>query len=143
MVVGADGSLLGFGNGNPPFWCSTAASAEAWALQIVAGMNAFLPKMITDCQALLATASSGKEAATAGCRQLARVWAAIASFADGDLARLVDEGLLVWMPAHQASTAIGVRRKSNQTLLTSLDWRANRLADALAKLAAQQISECP
>jgi hypothetical protein len=49
-------------------------------------------------------------------------------------------GLLVWMPAHQTCKAIGVRRKSDNTLISSIDWRANRLADILAKLAAQQIS---
>ena len=40
------------------------------------------------------------------------------------------------MPAHQPLSAIGEGTLSNGKLLTGIDWRANRLVDALAKLAA-------
>ena len=40
------------------------------------------------------------------------------------------------MPAHQTCAAIGVRVLSNGDKLSAIDWRANRLVDALAKQAA-------
>ena len=40
------------------------------------------------------------------------------------------------MPAHGAIHTIGNVTKSNGAAITSIDWRANRLVDALAKLAA-------
>ena len=42
------------------------------------------------------------------------------------------------MPAHQTTAAIGTRVLSNGERLSALDWRANRLVDALAKQAAAQ-----
>ena len=55
---------------------------------------------------------------------------------DGSINRLAKDGLLVWMPAHQTSAAIGVQTLSNGDKLSATDWRANRLVDALAKQAA-------
>jgi hypothetical protein len=43
------------------------------------------------------------------------------------------------MPAHQSLSAIGERQLSNNKLLTVIDWRANRLVDALAKMAAARM----
>ena len=43
---------------------------------------------------------------------------------------------VVWMPAHTAAHDVGVRVKSDGTLLTAVDQRANDLADKLAKAAA-------
>ena len=43
---------------------------------------------------------------------------------------------VVWMPAHTAAHDVGVRVKSDGTLLTAVDRRANDLADKLAKAAA-------
>ena len=40
------------------------------------------------------------------------------------------------MPAHGALHTIGLREKSDGCPVTSLDWRANRLADAVAKAGA-------
>ncbi len=40
------------------------------------------------------------------------------------------------MPAHQGVEAIGEKKLSDGSRLSPVDWRANRLADALAKMAA-------
>ena len=40
------------------------------------------------------------------------------------------------MPAHSSATAVGVARRSDGELLTFGDWRANRLADVVAKRVA-------
>ena len=46
---------------------------------------------------------------------------------------------MFWMPSHTSEMSMGVNLKRNaygqQTLVTHLDWRANRLADILAKTA--------
>ncbi len=55
---------------------------------------------------------------------------------DGDSDQLSD--LLVWMPAHQTLHAVGSAKSSDGELLTAIDWRANRLVDAMAKLHAHR-----
>jgi hypothetical protein len=139
VVVGPDGSLAGFGFGVPPTWVATAAAAEAWALHIALTQSLFPPLLRTDCQSLLTIAAEGSAQATAASRPLARIWALIAGSLDGDTAKLVRDGLLAWMPAHQSLGAIGTRELSNGKLLTGRDWRANRLVDALAKMAAAKM----
>ena len=52
---------------------------------------------------------------------------------------LLTGGLLAWQPAHLAMVAIGERKLSNGARLTAADWRANRLADGMAKFAARRI----
>ena len=50
-----------------------------------------------------------------------------------------DDGVatpVVWMPAHTAAGAIGSACDSKGRRVTALMWRANRLADGLAKQAA-------
>ena len=47
--------------------------------------------------------------------------------------------LLVWQPAHQTVQAIGQRHRSDSKKISTADWRANRLVDALAKQAAEQV----
>ena len=49
---------------------------------------------------------------------------------------MLEDGKLVWMPAHQRIGSVGVASKSDVNKLTMLEWRANRLADGLAKQAA-------
>ena len=49
---------------------------------------------------------------------------------------LTDQQLLVWMPAHLARSMVGESKLSNGQRLSTVDWRANRLVDALAKLDA-------
>ena len=50
----------------------------------------------------------------------------------GRFLAIVNSGKLVWMPAHKSHLAVGVATKSDGQLLTTTDWRANRLVDCLA-----------
>ena len=65
---------------------------------------------------------------------LGRVWSVIAGILDEDVSSLVLSGKLVWLPAHCARTNVGQSRLSNGKRMTAIDWRANHLADILAKL---------
>jgi len=139
VVTSTDGDLLGFGQGLPPSWCTTAASAEAWALHIVLTCCPFPPQMRTDCLSLLRVAEEGTRKAVDATKQLARIWVLIAGSLDNDVSTLTNEGLLVWMPAHQSLCVVGEAKLSNGRRLTATDWRANRLVDALAKRAAKEV----
>ena len=136
VVVSDSHELLGYGHGCPPLWCNTAAAAEAWALSMALMLCPFPPRMKTDCLSLLRTAEGGLASATASSRPLARIWCRIGNAMDGNIGSLAADDLLVWMPAHQTTAAIGARILSNGELLSAIDWRANRLVDALAKQAA-------
>ena len=50
---------------------------------------------------------------------------------------------LVWMPAHTTIASVGEVKMSNGSRLTTVDWRANRLVDALAKLSALEAQYLP
>ena len=78
----------------------------------------------------MTTARAGTAAATAGSNPNARIWHMITQALDGDVTKLADK--LVWMPAHQGTSAIGYIIKSNGKRLSSIDYRANRLVDKLA-----------
>ena len=76
----------------------------------------------------------GVEAATGASKRLARVWTMTAGAANGcfhDAAMRT-----TWMPSHGALHTIGTVMDSNGQPITALMWRANRLADILAKHAA-------
>jgi hypothetical protein len=105
-------------------------------LHQVLAQSEFVPSMRTDCLALIATAAAGVERATNPRKQLARIWSLVAKILDGNLQQLANHCMLVWMPAHNSPAAIGEVKMSNGARLTHVDWRANRLADGLAKLAA-------
>ena len=139
VVTSVQGKLLAYGMGWPPSWCSTAAAAEAWALHIVIETCPFPPSMRTDYQALLKTAQAGTQSATGAARPLARVWKRIAANVGADISLLMDRGLLVWLPAHTNHNAVGEVLLSNGTRLSHVDWRANRLVDQLAKVAAKAL----
>ena len=62
----------------------------------------------------------------------------IAAILDGDISGLASDKKLVWMPAHQTASRIGTARKSDDTLLTTREWRPNQLFDGQDKLAAQR-----
>ena len=100
----------------------------------------FTPPIRTDCQALLTTAIAGTSCATHHDRPLARVWNMIAHATDGEVDVLVSSGNLVWMPAHKSHHAVGSALLSNGTVLSTTDWRANRLVDCLAKAAAKSLA---
>ena len=85
---------------------------------------------------ILATASTGTANATAPTRPHAHIWCRISAILSEDVAVLTNRGLLTWMPAHGSMATIGHAVKSDGNLVSALDWRANRLADGLAKDAA-------
>ncbi len=132
---GSEG-LIAYGGGVPPWWCRTAAAAEAWALFIVLSFSSSVPVIKTDCMALLINAQAGFIAATLPSKMLARVWNLIGGTVDGDFTALADPRRLVWMPAHQGFGAIFSKTLSNGKLYSVVDWRANRLVDAIAKCFA-------
>eukprot|EP00973_Karenia_brevis_P030686 4231383-Karenia_brevis.AAC.1 len=125
--------------GVPPQWCSTAAAAETWALLEVLRLSVTIPRMRTDCQSLIKVARQGLESAVRADRPLARIWREIGRILDGDITVLERHSLLVWQPAHQSVQTIGQRRGSDGRKITAVGWRANRLADALAKQGAEMI----
>ena len=127
--------LLAFGGGVPPPWCNTAAAAEAWALLMAISHSVALPRIITDCKGLLDTAEAGFAAATAPSRVLARVWVAINVALDNKFVDLATA--LAWFPAHQTAAMIGHPVRRTGKILTVVHWRANRLADAVAKAFAR------
>ena len=74
VVVSRDGSLVAFGHGCPPPLYSTAAAAEAFALDLAISSCTYVPKIVTDCRSLLDVIGSGFHAATEHSSPLARVW---------------------------------------------------------------------
>ena len=136
VVTAGNGHLIAYGQGQPPHWCKTAAAAEAWALCNVVSQAPFLPSMRTDCLTLIATAAAGIARATEPRRVLASIWVLIGMALDGDIQQLGDSSALVWVPAHMSPSSIGQSKRSDGARLSHVDWRANRLADGLAKQAA-------
>ena len=108
-------------------------------MQFVVDFCPFVPAIRTDCQALITTAAAGTASATHHARPLARVWKRIAHSVGDNIADMVTSGKLVWIPAHKSHKAIGEVKKGDGKRLTAVDWRANRLVDALAKAAAADL----
>ncbi len=108
-------------------------------MQVVLEQCPFPPQIRTDCMALLATARSGTARATHHSRPLARVWKRIAVVLGVDIATLMQADKLAWVPAHKSLSAVGEVTLSNGNRLSMVDWRANRLVDKLAKIAAEYL----
>ena len=136
-AISAGGDLLAWGWGTPPKWCDSASAAEAWALCTILRLSQEIPLAVTDCLGLLNSAARGTGYATRPSMNLARIWCDIAHMLDDNITQLVNSKALTWMPAHQSAAMIGQKTKSNGHPTTSLEWRANRLVDGLAKLAAK------
>ena len=141
-AVARDGELCAWGWGAPPKWCNSAAAAEAWALSTVLKLSVNPYRIVTDCLGLKSTAERGMDAATTAKKHLARIWAGIAEALDGNIGKLVNSNVLIWMPAHRTASDIGSALKSNGSPVTAKEWRSNRLVDGLAKLAARE-NEAP
>ena len=135
-IVSSAGALVACAYGVPPAWVRSAAAAEAWALLMALREAPGVPRLITDCLELVRQLARGLQDATDARRPLARLWQMMSPVLDG----VVPEGWvhvgLLWMPSHCSRTAIGVTAKSDGTPITRIEWRANRLVDALAKTAA-------
>jgi hypothetical protein len=136
VIVSYDGALVGIVEARLPSRVGTASEAEARAFLLALTICPFTPIVITDCLSLLATAQGGLARATASRCTMAGVWTLIGAALDGDLAASVEQGKLLWMPSHLAHATAAAARKSDGSPVSVLDWRANRLADAVAKSAA-------
>ena len=136
VIIDRDGRLAGILDARLPSTVRTSAAAEAWAAWLAFSTAVGLPQVLTDCQSLVLQARGGTAAATAAKKPLAAEWARVAAATEVPLQRLVDEHRLVWMPAHLGAAAAAGRLKSDGSTLTAIEWRANRLADAVAKAAA-------
>ena len=139
VVASPVGDLLAFGYGVPPDWVRDASGAEAWALAEALRWCPFMPDITTDCLNLVTTLEAGRAAATDARSPLARIWVDIFKSLDDE--EQVRQPL--WMPSHGAQHFIGSAKKSNGAVVTSLDWRANRLVDLLAKKAASETRVSP
>jgi len=135
VLVSSAGNLLAHGHGVPPEWIFTAAAAECWAYLAVLRACPEIPDVVTDCQSVRTTLAAGPQAACAASRPLARIWGMIFTALDGDLGHDA-HGKLVWMPSHTTAATASSHKRSDGRPVGGTDWRANRLADALAKLAA-------
>ena len=136
VVVSAAGDLIAYGSAVPPAWVRTAAAAELWAVTLVLSLAAAPPEIRTDCRSILTAAAAGSARATRPTGALAQLWSRIATLLDDNVYALIETGKLIWMPAHSSQSAIGRAVRSDGHFVTPLDWRANRLADAIAKAAA-------
>jgi hypothetical protein len=136
VVTDKESNLLAWGHGTPPHWITDAAGAEAWALALALKICPTAPAIVTDCKGLLTEAA----AATTNCKgkkKLARTWKHIREACDGNTAQLTTSRRLDWMPAHSSSSSIGAVEKASGKRVTAIDWRANNLADHLARQAAE------
>ncbi|CAK0821986.1 unnamed protein product [Prorocentrum cordatum] len=136
VVVSADGDLVAYGSAVLPPWIRTAAAAELWAVLLVLSIAIVPPSIRTDCRSILSPAIAGTVQATKPTRMLAQVWSRLATVLDGDVSGLAMSGKFTWMPAHGTAAVIGTARRSDGIAVAAVDWRANRLADAVAKAAA-------
>ena len=135
VVVGSgNGQLVGLGSGRPPLWIQIAAGAEAWAFFIDARMTPSLPSLVIECLEVCNTLATGRGVATGPDRRLARVWCGIFGALKDEAAVALER--LIWMPAHGAVHTINNALRSDGRPISGIDWRANRLVDALAKAAA-------
>ena len=125
---------MGLAKAVPPEWIKTASEAEAWALLLVLQEVVGIPRITTDCLTVVKMAEAGIGRATDSRCLLARTWGEITSMVGGDLSELAKA--LRWMPAHVTAVSFSNREDSRGNRIGPIDWRANQIADALAKQAA-------
>ena len=135
-VVNWENQLVGYANATPPKWCDSSAAAETWALYLTLKEVVNAPPIFTDCQELLRAANRGFQAATSPKMANARIWKLIEEVLDGRMQPLRNS--LIWMPAHTSVDMCCSRQRSDLRHMTPVDWRANQLADILAKAAAPE-----
>jgi hypothetical protein len=135
-VVDREGRLVGYASATPPKWCDSSAAAETWALYLTLKEVIEVPSILTDCLGLLRTANRGFRAATSPKMSNARIWKLIEELLDGRMQPL--RHALIWMPAHTSIDLCCARQRSDSRIMSPVDWRANQLADVLAKAAAPE-----
>ncbi len=131
MVVSVSGSLIGYGAGEPPGWVVDAAGAELWAYYTVLSLCVDVPEVVTDCKGILDGLSTQPATTTGPKRSLARTWSFIRHALDDDFSTA--RARLCWMPSHKSASNLSGLKDARGQAVTTLMWRANRLADALAK----------
>ena len=94
------------------------------------------PRIVTDCLGLLTQLERGLADGMAAHRPLARLWGLIAATLDNAVPQEWLKERLAWMPAHTSRAAVGRWLRSDGRPVSLRDWRANRLVDKLAKVAA-------
>ena len=109
---------------------------------IVLTANLEPPVIVTDCLSISDAARCGTAKVTSPSRMLAQIWLQIATTLGADVSTMITGRHLIWMPAHGAVASIGKAVRSDGRAVTAKDWRANRFADALAKLAADGGQRC-
>jgi len=133
VVFDVDGKISAAAHGCPPGWVTTIYGAELWAVQMV--MQRAMPgavKILSDCQSVQKDCARGAKWSTSPTRTYARVWAVVKAASDDGTTTPI-----VWMPAHTAEHEVGIRVKSDGTVLTARDRHANDTADRFAKTAAE------
>ena len=133
-VLNDEGKLVAYATATPPPWVKTAGADEAWALYLTLRECPGVPSVLTDCMGLLQAAKAGPAAATTAKRPSARIWRLISDITAHSFQEVAQQ--LVWMPAHTTAASSEGRAKSDGRCLSTAEWRANQLADALAKRGA-------
>ena len=137
-VVSVHGELIGCGRGLAPGWAQDAAGAELWAFHVVLKECAGMPYVVTDCKGIFDGLRLPQQRLLGEQSRLGRTWSLIVQALDGRLA--VATARLTWMPAHTSASAMAFPpRDSSGQPISWVAWRANRLADALAKYAASRV----
>ncbi len=129
---GSDVVVLAAAFGATPAWIQSMPAAEAWALLMATRVAAPSVPYITDCLENVRTLRKGPRWATAPGRVCARVWSVLMAAFDNEDDRMLVE----WMPSHLSAATASQRRKSDGTMVTEMDRKANQLADVLAKRGA-------
>ena len=125
---------MAYGWATPPAWVRTSGMAEAWAIVLTLRGNAGPPTIVTDCLGVVNTAQAGALAAMSHKNTSARIWREIIELSAGNLIEL--RRRLTWMPSHEAIDGVQGMLKSDGKNVTIPEWRANQLADKLAKRGA-------
>ena len=138
VVVTQQAQLIGLASGTTPHWINDAAGAELWAYHLVLLEQPVVPRTCTDCKGILDGTHRQPQALTAATSMLARTWAMILHTLDDDLR--ATHGKLVWIPAHISAARMQQHPPctSESEPMSWIQWRANRLADLLAKTAASR-----
>ena len=138
VAVDADHSVTAIASGTPPDYITDIPAAEAWALFQATTFAELGSVIYSDCKPCVDGIHSGRKAACAPSRPLARVMNLIF-----DNKGLLPDTAFVWMPSHTSAAAVGRTYLGNGQALTAHDRDANAIADAEAKLAAAAFAVNP
>ena len=112
-------------------WIIDAAGAELWAYFVVLSLTVGIPDIVTDCKGILDGLHKQPCDTTGPKQALARTWQFIRHVLDDDFPQARTK--LCWMPSHRSASNLAGAFGSDGQPVTTLMWRANRLADVLAQ----------